>query len=69
MPALQALIEERKRRSFTDPSQASDEEALGILISQHFQWDGYAIIRTFAEALTDANFHTEAEQALSWIDA
>lgn len=59
---LKNLIEQRKQESFTDPSQASDEEALGILVSSYFEWDGLAIMRTFGEALTDANFHSEAEK-------
>jgi hypothetical protein len=57
---LSDLIEAQKRDSFTDPSSATDEDALGILISQHFKWDGEAILRVAESALEDANFHTEA---------
>lgn len=60
--SLQALIDQKKQEAFTDPSTASDEDALGILIAQHFGWDGHAILRTAGFALEDANFHTEAEQ-------
>jgi hypothetical protein len=59
---LKALIEQQKQESFTDPSTATDEDALGILVARHFEWDGEAILRTFEEALTDANFHAEAEK-------
>jgi hypothetical protein len=58
---LKELIEQQEEESFTDPSTATDEDALGILIAHHFTWDGEAILRVFEAALEDANFHTEAE--------
>jgi hypothetical protein len=39
----------------------SDEEAMGLLISNFFEWDGLAILKTTYSALEDANFHTENE--------
>lgn len=61
------LIAKQKTESFIDPASASDERALGILVSQHFRWDGAAICEAFAAALTDANFHSEAEAALALV--
>lgn len=61
MSDLPALIEAQKQESFTDPSTASDEDALGVLISHHTEWDGAAILRIAAFAMEDANFHSEAE--------
>lgn len=62
MTGLSALVEAQKQASFTDPSTASDEEALGILLANHLEWDGAAILRVTEAALEDANFHTESEQ-------
>jgi hypothetical protein len=66
---LQQLIESQKQASFIDPSTASDDEALGILVSNHYEWDGIGIMRAFAAALEDANFHTNARMIDDWIDA
>ncbi len=53
-----------KNRMFTPEyvTTAKDEDALGIAISQYFEWDGAAIMRTLYYALEDANFHTEASE-------
>ena len=64
---LRALIASQKQRTFVKPEEASDEDALGILIAHNFEWDGLAILRTFFYALEDANFHSEAEQVANWI--
>lgn len=56
--ALRHLIEEKKRTAFTSDYVASDAEALGILISQYFDWDGEQIFQTMFNAMEDANFHT-----------
>jgi hypothetical protein len=55
---LAELIETQKHESFTDPSQASDMEALGILIAKHVSWNGQEIVQAFLSALEDANFHS-----------
>lgn len=55
---LKDLIEKRKEKSFYDPETVSDEEALGVLIAVHYQWDAKKIIEAFQYALEDANFHT-----------
>lgn len=57
---LTQIIDDQKHESFTDPSQATQEEALGIAIAHHFHWDGLAILRVAEAALEDANFHTES---------
>jgi hypothetical protein len=43
--------------------QMTDEqlEELGRKIASQCDWDGLAILHVFSEALTDANFHREAE--------
>lgn len=60
MTDLATLIEEQRQYSFSEPEKASVEDALGILIAQHFKWDVKAILRTASAALEDANYHTGA---------
>ena len=36
---LKTLIEEQRKKSFIDQSKATDEEALGILISTYMEWE------------------------------
>lgn len=61
MAALAELIEEQKQESFTDPTTATDEEALGILIAHHFEWGGISILKVAISALEDGNYNTEVE--------
>jgi hypothetical protein len=51
-------IERIKRASFNDDYQATDEEAMGILLSRFFDYDGIAILKAASFGLEDANFHT-----------
>lgn len=57
---VEAELAKIKQHSFVDGYQASDEEAMGILLSRFFKWDGVAIMQAAAAGLEDANFHTEA---------
>jgi hypothetical protein len=43
-------------------------EGLGIAISQWSKWDGIKILHVFYSALSDANFHHEAEQVKKMIE-
>jgi|TARA_R110000787_G_scaffold40146_1_gene99978 hypothetical protein len=54
---LKELIEHKKKISFVDDYDASDAEALGLLISQYFEYDGEEIFSTLLFAMEDANFH------------
>lgn len=54
---LKQLIEHKKKTSFVDGYDASDAEALGLLISQYFKYDGEEIFNTLYNAMEDANFH------------
>lgn len=62
LKALKELIDIKKHLAFVPEyrDQAKETEALGILISQYFEWDGSKIVETFIEALGDANFHSLA---------
>jgi len=59
---LKALIEEQKNQSFIDPKQATDCEALGLMISQFCKWDGNKIFESTFNAFEDSNFHTFNEK-------
>ena len=58
--AVRTEIARVKSESFVDGYEATDEEALGIALSQYSEWDGLFILRTAEYALEDANFHTES---------
>ena len=59
--AVGTVLEQIKKESFVDGYKASDEEAMGLLVSKYFEWDGLSILRASHDALEDANFHSEAE--------
>lgn len=67
---LRLLIDRKKVEAFTPDyrDKATDEEALGIMVSVFLQWDGVAIMRTLAAALEDANFHSECALVLRMAD-
>jgi hypothetical protein len=54
---LKDLIEEQKKLSFLNPKKAKDCEALGIIISQFFEWNGKGIFESSYSAFEDSNFH------------
>lgn len=54
------ILENIKKDSFVGGYEATDEEAMGMLISKYFEWDGLSIMEAAGNALEDANFHTEA---------
>jgi len=62
--SVSAELAKIKRLSFVEGYQASDEEAMGILLSRFFKWDGVAIMKAAAAGLEDANFHTECALVL-----
>lgn len=59
---LKQLISEQKKQSFTNPQEATDNEALGIMISQYFNWDGEQIFKASYNAFEDSNFHSLNEK-------
>ncbi len=66
--AVKALLEAIKKESFVSGYIATDEEAMGLLVSKYFEWDGLKILKTTYNALEDANFHTENEHIQQMID-
>ena len=74
MDLLTQIAEAQAQKSFVTsylkntPKDRIHEEALGIAISQWARWGGHKIMRVFASALEDANFHTEAAIVYEWIN-
>ena len=56
---LPELIEQTKKARFDSKywDQVSDSEVLGVILANHFKWDGRACFETLAYALEDSNFH------------
>ena len=59
---LDILVTEQKEASWTDPKSATDAQALGIMLSKHFEWDGEQIFEMAHAAFEDSNFHTVCEK-------
>ena len=57
---IRTILEAIKVESFTNPQNATDELAMGLLVSKFFAWDGASILETSEKALQDANFTIEA---------
>lgn len=51
------LLKAVKQTAYVRGYEASDEEALGLVVSRYLNWDGVAISKAFTEALEDANYH------------
>jgi len=58
MDMFKQAIKLKKETAFVNPETATDEEALGILISQFAKWDGQKIFDTSYNAFEDSNFHS-----------
>lgn len=54
------MLKNIKAKSFVKGYEASDEEAMALLVSKFFEWNGDAILKTASLALEDANFHKES---------
>ena len=60
--SVQVILNVIKRESFTSPETTSNEEAMGLLMSKFFEWDGVKILKATSSALEDANFHSECQK-------
>ena len=59
---LPTLLDAIKQKAFVSNYKATDEEALGVIVSKFTQWNAGAILAVTAEALEDANFDNLASQ-------
>ena len=51
-----------KEEGFVNPDAVSDEESLGVLISQAGQWTGDYIFQAATFAFEDSNYHSFNEE-------
>ena len=58
MKQLEKLIEIYKTEQFNNPNNVCDAEALGLMISHYFEWDGSRIKDVAYFAFEDSNFHS-----------
>ena len=58
--ALAPIMARVKAGCFVPSYKASDAQALGLVVSKFFQWDGGLIMAAAAYALEDANYHDVA---------
>lgn len=66
--AIQPMLDKIKNESFVKTYKATDEEAMGLLLSKFAQWDGLFILRAAQYGLEDANFHGESETVCEMAD-
>lgn len=61
---LKDLIELGRSTFYQPQYQAniSDQEVLGVIVAKFCKWTGDQIVKTFLEALEDANYHTLSAQ-------
>jgi hypothetical protein len=56
---IKKLLQEFKKLHYTKPETISDAQAMGVLMSFYFDYDGLQILKAAYEGLEDSNFHTE----------
>lgn len=64
---LRPIIAAVAHTAFVRGANASDEDALGIVIAHYLEWDGLRILSAFEKALEDANCHGEARKVRDMI--
>jgi hypothetical protein len=65
---IKQLLNQIKSESFVQGYEATDEEAMGLLLSKYFEWDGQKCLEAVYSALEDSNWHTENRVIRKLID-
>ena len=68
---MPTLLKAMKKKAFVDGYNASDKEALGLVLSKAMKWDSLNILDVTKEALEDSNFNfknTSVEFEDKWGD-
>jgi hypothetical protein len=58
MTLFKQAIKLKKETAFISPEKATDENALGIIVSEFAEWDGQKIFEVSYNAFENSNFHT-----------
>ena len=58
------MLKEIKESSFKPEcvQYISDQQAMGILVSRFFEFEGTSVLESLAFGLTDCNFHQESSE-------
>ena len=58
--AVKPILAKIRTAAFTAEyrDQATDEECMGLLVSEYFEWAGKPILVALIEALEDSNYHS-----------
>jgi len=59
---IKEVIANEKEKAFVASYEASDAEAMGLVIAKGLEWDGKQIIEACCYALEDANYHIEMRE-------
>jgi len=59
---IKEAIERTKQHSFTQGSEVTEAEVVGVMISKYFRWSGDDIFTASFSAFEDSNFHTFNEK-------
>jgi len=61
---LKEIIDKAKKEIFVKgyESKFIDEETMGVLLSQYFEWNGRSIYKVAYNAFEDSNFHSFNEK-------
>jgi hypothetical protein len=65
---LEEIVASIKKTAFVKGYKATDAEAMGLLVSRYFRWDGLAILRAAYYALEDSNYHAESAKVAAMAD-
>jgi hypothetical protein len=57
--SVRKILNRIKQKRFVSSYEASDAEAMGILMSEYFEYAGIDVMRAASSGLEDSNFHTE----------
>tara|TARA_B100001057_G_C22804034_1_gene932594 strand:- start:399 stop:641 length:243 start_codon:yes stop_codon:yes gene_type:complete len=55
---LKKIINDTKQIAFYNPAKATDEEALGLIVSNLCEYNGQKIFDVLYNAFEDSNFHS-----------
>ena len=65
---VKEILEAIKKESFVKGYEATDEEAMGLLVSKYFKWSPLEIAKVAYNSFEDANMHGENEEIEKMIE-
>tara|TARA_Y100000114_G_scaffold112443_1_gene106222 strand:+ start:3667 stop:3906 length:240 start_codon:yes stop_codon:yes gene_type:complete len=66
---LKKIINDTKKVAFTNPELATDEDALGLIVSKLCGYNGHKIFNVLYSAFEDSNYHKfNSKMVQTWIE-